>query len=226
MSSFTGGSLLYIGALYDAYVMTLPEMRRTHGCFIFTDAMPANQYYKKITNEVEVLNILREEGGHLALASDFHMCEDGSFEAMLTDGCLFKYFFNVSDLDFGGSKIPQILLDSVKTLWIHGYDPEGPVVERLPNLQMVFASPSSMGAAYWSAREKMQTIEGDLLPEYNVRCAIPDVVCWMGPEMGFDLRGEEGMDERLMASDAPFQFTPAGDDDDDDDDDGDDVEGL
>ena len=213
MSTFTGGSLLYIGALYDAYVLTLPEMRRQHGCFILTDAMPSNQYYKNITTEVEVLNILREEGGYLGLASDFTRSDDGSFEAMLADGCLLKYFFDVADLD---AKIPQALLDSVKTLWIHGYDPEGPVVERLPNLQMVFASPSSMGGAYWAAREKLQTIEGDLLPEYNVRCAIPDVVCWMGPEMGFDLRGDEGMDERLMASDAPFQFTPAGDDDDDD----------
>jgi hypothetical protein len=221
MSTFTGGSLLYIGALYDAYVLTLPEMRRLHGCFILTDAMPSNQYYKNITTEVEVLNILREEGGYLGLASDFTRSDDGSFEAMLADGCLLKYFFNVADLD---AKIPQALLDSVKTLWIHGYDPEGPVVERLPNLQMVFASPSSMGGAYWAAREKLQTIEGDLLPEYNVRCAIPDVICWMGPEMGFDLRGDEGMDERLMASDAPFQFTPAGDDDDGDGDDDDDVQ--
>jgi len=211
------GSVLYIGALYDAYPLTLPEIRQSHSTIIFTDAMPGNGYYKNIKTEAEILQILREEGGNLAITSEFYQNpQDGSWECTLKDDCKLKYFFNVVDLD--PSRLPEVLLSSVKTLWIHGYDPQGPIVELLPNVGMVFASPSSMGEAYWAARQRMGTVEGDALAEFNIRCAIPDVICWHS-ERGFDLRGEEGMDERLMVCDAPFQFTAAPEEEEDEDED-------
>ena len=207
------GSLLYIGALYDAYPLTLPDVRRKHGCLLFTDAMPANSYYRNITTEQQILQILLDEGGRFGIVSDFTMNErDGSFECMLRDDCKLKYFFNTNDLD--RLKLNQGLLNTVKTLWCHGYEPQGDVVSLLPSLSFVYGSPSSMGEAYWAARAKMGTVGDDNLQEFNVKCSIPDVICWQD-EGGFDLRGDEGQDERLLASDAPFTFTAAGDEEED-----------
>jgi hypothetical protein len=215
------GSLLYIGALYDAYPLTLPEIRRAHGCFVFTEAMPANQYYKNL-DEAEILRVLREEGGKFSMVSDFKRNPvDGSYECMLQDEVLLKYFFNLNNLDPNAANCPsQALLNTVKTLWLHAHDPEGPVVERLPSLEMVYASSTTMSETYWKAREKMGTVSEDKLVEYNLMCAIPDVLCWIDDERGFDLRGETGLAERLMVSDAPFSFTDAEEDEEDDDDEG------
>lgn len=211
------GSLLYIGALYDAYPITLAEVRRAHGCFIFTDAMPANQYYKNL-DEAEILRVLHDEGGKFSMVSPFvRNTQDGSYECMLQDDVLLKYFFNLNDLDPAATHGPsQALLNTVKTLWLHAHDPEGPIVEALPSLSMVYASSTSMNETYWKAREKMGTVSEDKLVDFNLKCALPDVLCWIDDERGFDLRGEAGLAERLMVSDAPFSFTDAEEDEEDD----------
>lgn len=206
-----GGVLLYVGALYDAYPICLPSVRRAHSVIVYTDALPANQYYTSASmqSEESILCVLREEGGHYAMAtSEFTRNEsDGSFECMLQDGCTFKYFFNASNID--ESRIPPSLLQRVTTLWLHGHTFPASELSKLPSLRMVHAPPSIIDAdpeAYWAARRILGTVEPEaVLMEYNARCLIPDVIYYT-QESGFMLRGESALLPLLPPCDAPFTF--------------------
>lgn len=228
MSSFDNQSqyesvMLYVGALYDSYPLTVSTLRRAHSLIVYTDGLPSNQYYKNLTQEKQILDILLQEGGAFAfLDTDFTLNEeDGSYEALLKDNCRFKYFFNCNDID--RSRIPESLLQRVTTLWMHGYEMPEEDLEKIPNLNMVYCSSASMGDTYWKARDKIDSVnDEEKLLQYNMRCLIPDVLRWIDNANGFDLRGVEWLQQILFECDAPYQFVVDDGDDDDDNDEGDD----
>ena len=199
-------SLLYIGALYDSYPLTLRDIRRAHDVIIYSDALPASGIYPKLNTEEKILEILVEEGGRHGITSEFVRNEvDGSYEADLKDSCRLKYFFNTSDID--NALLP---LDTVTTLWLHGYVPPQDILRYLPNLKMVYAAGSCVDdelPTYWEAREKLGMMEEEKMEEYNCRCWIPDVLQWISAEEGFELVGSsESLMNGFMLCDAPFQF--------------------
>ena len=219
METSKKGSLLYVGALYDSFPLTLPEIRRSHDLIIYSDALPASGIYPKLNEESKILDVLVEEGGRFGIISEFVKNEDdGSFEAQLKDNCTLKYFFNTSNVD--NDRMP---LATVTTLWLHGYVPPIDTLDRLPNLMMVYGAGSCIDdPCYWEARKRLNMSEGSKLIEFNRKCWIPDVLQWISAEDGFDLVGDDQslMDE-FMLCDAPFQFTVDegildGEDDDDD----------
>lgn len=230
-----GGVLLYVGALYDAYPMCLPSLRRAHTIIVYTDALPSSQYYTtaSMQSEESILSVLREEGGHFAMTGpDFTRNEsDGSFECTLLDGCLFKYFFNANNVD--DSRIPAALLQRVTTLWLHGHTFPASELLKLPSLKMVHAPPSIIESdpeAYWAARAIMGTTEPEaVLIEFNARCLIPDVIYYT-QEGGFMLRGESAQLPLLPPCDAPFTFEEDEEDEEEDEEGGeggeDDEEGM
>jgi len=226
MASFEGDNvLLYVGALYDAYPLTLPLLRRQHSLIVFTDHLPISQYYKNLTTEKQILDILMNEGATFGFVENTEFTlneEDGSYEALLKDNCRFKYFFNCDNID--RSKIPESILNRVTTLWLHGYAPPVQDLEKIPNLKMVYCSASSIGDTYWKAREMIDTInDEEKLLQYNMKCLIPDILRWI-PNVGFDAHGCEWLQQILFECDAPMQFVIDDGDDDDEDDDYDDDE--
>ena len=221
MASFEGDNvLLYVGALYDSYPLCLPLLRKSHSLIVFTDHLPISQYYKNLTSEKQILDILINEGASYGLVENAATAftlneEDGSYEALLKDNCRFKYFFNCDNID--KSKIPETILNRVTTLWIHGYTPPVQDLEKIPNLKMVYCSSSSIGDTYWKAREMIDTInDEEKLFQYNMKCLIPDILRWIDG-VGFDAHGVEWLSQILFECDAPIQFVIDDDDDDDDD---------
>jgi len=104
---------------------------------------------------------------------------------------------------------------------MHGYTPPLEEVQKLGNVCDLYSSGLCVSDTYWYVRSKMSTTGSEkLLVEYNIKCSIPDVVQYSS-EFGFDLRGEEWMEDHLMACDAPFIFTAEVDEDEDDEDEGD-----
>jgi hypothetical protein len=224
MASFEEDNvLLYVGALYDSYPLTISMLRKNHKTIVFTDGLPASQYYKNLTTEKQILDILLQEGGLYAFVDTEFILneEDGSYEAMLKDNCKFKYFFNTNNIDT--TKIPNSLLQRVTTLYIHGYQPPVEDVVKIPNVSMVYCSASCVGETYWKVRSMMDTVDdNEKLIQYNMRCLIPDVLRWI-PDVGFDLRGVEWLQQILFECDAPYQFIIDDDDDDEYDEEDDDV---
>ena len=221
MASFEGDNvLLYVGALYDSYPLCLPLLRRQHSLIVFTDHLPISQYYKNLTTEKQILDIIINEGGSFGFVENTEFTlneEDGSYEALLKDNCRFKYFFNCDNID--RSKIPESILNRVTTLWLHGYTPPVQELEKIPNLKMVYSSASCIGDTYWKAREMMDSInDEEKLFQYNMKCLIPDILRWIDG-VGFDARGCEWLQQILFECDAPMQFVIDEDDDDEDDDD-------
>lgn len=213
------GVLLYVGALYDSYPLCIEMLRKNHSIIIYTDSLPESQYYKNLTSEQEILEILMKEGGSYAfIDGNFELNEeDGSFEGTLKDNCKFKYFFNTDNID--SSKITQPLLDKVTTLWIHGYEMPVDELQKLPNLKMVYCAASCIGETYWKAREIINTIDDEeLLVQYNMKCLIPDILRWI-ENVGFDMRGVDWLQDILFECDAPYQYIIDDEDDDEDEDD-------
>lgn len=211
-SSF-GRVMLYVGALYDAYPLTLPPIRKSHDCIVFTDALPASGAYKSLTSERQILDILLEEGGRYGITSEFSINpEDGSYECSLKDGCTFKYFFNTCDIDT--TKIPADLLARVTTLWMHGYELPEEDIAKLPALNMVYSGLATIGETYWLVRSLIHSLDDEeQLKLYDIKTRIPDVLQWTS-EDGFSLAGPEALQSAgLMECDAPFQFEIFEDDD-------------
>ena len=206
--------MLYVGALYDAYPLTLPHVRRAHDCIIYSDALPASGAYKSLTHERQILDILMEEGGQYAVTSEFTVnAEDGSFECSLKDGCTFKYFFNADNVDT--NKIPASLLANVTTLWLHGHEPPLQDIAKLPALRMVYSGGATMGETYWLARSTIHPLDDDEKMEYYDEITrIPDVLQWAA-ESGFVLAGPEFLQAQLPDCDAPYTFEIFDDEEDD-----------
>jgi hypothetical protein len=209
--------MLYVGALYDAYPLCLPEIRKAHDCIVFTDALPASGAYKSLTSERQILDVLMEEGGRYGITSEFTINpEDGSYECTLKDNCKFKYFFNVSDIDT--NILPAELLSSVTTLWMHGYEPPEEDIPKLPALNMVYSGLATIGETYELVRSLIHSPDDEeKVKYYDLKTRIPDVLQWTAEE-GFSLAGPEELQAAgLMECDAPFQYEIFEDDDEVDD---------
>ena len=136
--------LLYVGALTDAFPLTIPSIRQRYSTIIYTDGMPGSQYYqhKSLESEQKILAILKEEGGSLAMVSEFSFNDaDGSYDCQLKDNCTIKYFFNMDNIDV--NIIPIDLLGRIKALWMHGYELPQEEVQKLnaPGDMVLYVAP-------------------------------------------------------------------------------------
>ena len=219
--------LLYVGALTDAFPLTLEKVRKDHGVIVFSDQMPADtvKFYEgrggaRLNTCAIILEELLSEGGSYGFLDGketvFELNEvDGSYEAMLKDGCKFKYFFNTVNVSN-----PHLPTAVVTTLWLKGYMPPASVLDHLPSLSMVYSTDLCVGPLYWAARERIKhRNEGWTNVDWNVNTHTNDTF-WDSDKEAFGVWLEPD-EEPNVKSDAP-SFRYWEDHGDDDGDDGDD----
>ena len=186
--------LLYVGALTDAFPLTIPSIRQRYPTIIYTEGMPGSQYYqhKSLDSEQKILAILKEEGGSHAMVSEFTYNDaDGSYDCQLKDNCSLKYFFNIDNIDV--SVIPKELFGRIKALWMHGYKVPLEEVQKLnaPGNMALYISPECEDAGdCWVSQFK----------EVHV---IPSILQW---DSGYNIAQLLDEQQHLLLSecDAPY----------------------
>ena len=161
--------LLYVGALTDAFPITLPSVRRRYSTIIFTDGMPGSRYYghKTVDSEQKILELLKTEGGAAAMVSEITYNDiDGSYGCQLKDNCSLKYFFNMDNIDV--TKIPKELFGKIRALWMHGYVPPMEEIQKLSDCGDI---------ALYLSPECMDNIH-ELAPLFKEINIIPSILQW------------------------------------------------
>ena len=137
--------LLYIGAGWDAYPLTVPALRTAHTHMVYADGIPGSGYAPVSTMADVFANLMQRGGGQYGFAAGdaatFVEAADGSWEAPLKDGCYFKYFPNTLDTQLEQHAGVHALLPHVATLFIAGYySPRAGTEALLPALERVYVT--------------------------------------------------------------------------------------
>ena len=161
------GVLLYVGAGWDTYPLTVPALRAAHTHMVYVDGQPASGYYSQhVTTIDDLLRRLVKDGGKYCFAAGadavFMQAADASWQAPLKDGCTLKYFVNTLDTQIAHHAGLSALLPLVTTLFMAGYGPRRGLEALLPSLERVYLTtgcdnelrfPRAAGVEYIHVRE-------------------------------------------------------------------------
>jgi hypothetical protein len=152
------GTVLYVGAHVDVYPLTCAELRRAYSRFVYVDGTPRSKYWEpsdcygalESVSELVMMKCMRSHGGEHAGLGDFAAQPCGGYLASLADDSSVVYYFNSPDC----VGVPRDVLDSVTALYIQGHMPDASVVDLIPNVARVYATPLCVGPAYWAVAKK------------------------------------------------------------------------
>jgi hypothetical protein len=150
--------MLYVGAHVDVYPLTCTELRKAYSRFVYVDGTPRSRYWvpsdcpgaRESVSELVMMECMRAQGGEHAGLGGFAEQPCGGYLATLADDSSVVYYFNSPDC----VGVPRDVLESVTALYMQGHAPDASVVDLIPNVARVYATPFCVGPAYWAVAKK------------------------------------------------------------------------
>lgn len=139
-------TLLYVGAGWDAFPITIKHIREDHDIILYVDALPSTPHYSEgqrgylpsLSKQMIIGQLISEGGFDATIGAPVYT--PTHVQIPLKDNVMLNYFFNTKDIDLNQNAEISGLLPSVVTMWQAGFSPDQSVYEMLPNLETIYST--------------------------------------------------------------------------------------